>query len=247
MIDFAVIRAMTFDCYGTLVDWERGILGALRPLCERSGVDVSDDELLVAYARAEAHVERGHWRPYRDVLREVMRMLSVRFGVPAGEWDDETLVRSLPEWPAFPDTVESLRALSAWFPLGIISNVDDDLFEQTARRLDVEFDWVVTAEQAQAYKPAHRIFRLARDRIGVHPSRIAHVAQSRFHDVAPARLLGWNTVWVNRRRGEPGPGATVPAPARPHVVVHDLRSLVERVRARLGEPARSPGAAPFVI
>ncbi len=247
MFDFATIRAMTFDCYGTLIDWEQGILSALRPLCERSGVVAHDDELLVAFARAEAHVERGYFRPYRDVLREVVKQLAITFGVPAGEWDPDTLVESLPSWPPFPDTVESLRALAGWYPLGVVSNVDDDLFEATRALLEVDFDWVITSARAQAYKPAHRVFRVARDRIGVHPSRIVHVAQSRFHDIAPARLLGWNTVWVNRRRGARDGGATVPAEARPHRVVHDLRTLVDLVRARLGDPTRHRAAAPFVI
>jgi len=173
------------------------------------------------------------------VLREVMKKFAMQYGITIDPEDEELIEDSLPSWKPFPDTVEALQGLSRYFRLGIISNIDDDLFARTAKHLDVSFDWVITAQRVGAYKPAHRVFRRAWEAMeldGVHPSRVVHVAQSRFHDVAPVNTLGGATVWVNRRGDRPGQGATSPDDAEADLVVSDLGVLLTVVQMQLGEP-----------
>lgn len=148
--------------------------------------DVSDDAVLGAYGEAEAAEERGVYASYRVVLRNVVRGLGERFGFAPTSSELSCLERSLGDWPPFPDTVPALRALATRYRLGIISNVDNDLFAVTSRALDVGFEWVITAEDVGSYKPCGRNFEHALGRIGLSPARILHVAQSLYHDIAPA-------------------------------------------------------------
>jgi 2-haloacid dehalogenase len=232
VLDFRQFDVITFDCYGTLIDWERGMLDALRPVRDRAGRSISDRELLEAYATLESRHETGHYHRYRDVLREVMRELVQILEVPPRHVDLEALANSLPGWPPFPDTVESLRRLKQHKQLAIISNTDRDLFAGTAPNLQVPFDWVITAEDVGSYKPSHKNFEHALDTMGIAKERVLHAAQSRFHDIAPARALGIACVWVNRRHGKDGEGATAPSLAEPDFEVHDLKSLADLVEAR---------------
>jgi 2-haloacid dehalogenase len=231
MLPFERFEALTFDCYGTLIDWERGILDALRPLLARHLVDRADDEILSCYAAEEERAERGPYRSYREVLREVVRQLGDRLGFAPAGGDLDCLGASVGSWPPFPDTVEALRSLKRRYRLAIVSNIDDDLFAVTARRLEVPFDQVITAGQVRSYKPAPAHLETALERLGVGRDRLLHVAQSLFHDIEPARRLGLATVWVNRRRGRAGSGATPAGTARPDLEVADLASL-----ARLAVP-----------
>jgi 2-haloacid dehalogenase len=231
VLDLRRFDVITFDCYGTLIDWESGILEALRPFREANGVHAADDELLEAYASLEATLESGDYIRYRDVLRGVMRGLAMRFSVPMERVDTEALADSLPRWQPFPDTVPALRRLKEHVKLAVVSNTDDDYFAQTARGLEVPFDWVITAEQVRAYKPSPRNFERALEVLGIAKERVLHAAQSRFHDVAPAKALGLATVWVNRRHGKSGEGATARSPARPDLEVPDLKTLADRVEA----------------
>jgi len=226
MLDFDRFQALSFDCYGTLVDWETGILGALRPIILKYGVACDDDRLLDLYAAAESEIEAGPYRTYREVLREVARRLATALSFRPSPADIEALPESLPSWPPFPDTVPALQALSKRFRLAIVSNTDDDLFAATRRRLPVDFALVVTATQMHSYKPAPAHFTRTLEGLGVGREALLHVAQSLFHDIVPARALGLRTVWVNRRAGRRGSGATPPAEARPDLEVPDLRSLV---------------------
>ncbi|HXV14965.1 MAG TPA: haloacid dehalogenase type II [Candidatus Krumholzibacteria bacterium] len=228
MIDFDRIDVISFDCYGTLIDWESGILGALASFRSEYRDRASDDELLEQYASLESVMESGEYIPYRDVLRGVMRGFARRFSVPEERLDPDLLLNSLPSWRPFPDTVESLRRLKQQYKLAVISNTDDDLFAQTARALEVPFDFVVTAEQVRAYKPSPRNFAHALEVFGIAKERLLHAAQSRYHDVAPARSLGVATVWVNRRAGKQGEGATALSSAVPDLEVPDLRTLADR-------------------
>ena len=231
MLDFKRFAALSFDCYGTLIDWERGILGALEPVLRRHGLTPAGDELLGMYAAAEVEAEAGPFVPYRDVLRQVMMHLAAALAFRPSPGELDCLVRSLPDWPPFPDTVAALRALQARYRLAIVSNIDDDLFAATRRRLGVEFDLVTTAEQVRSYKPAPAHFTRTLERLGVGPDRLLHVAQSLFHDIAPAQRLGLKTVWVNRRAGRRGPGATPPGRAQPDLEVPDLASLATLIGA----------------
>ncbi len=229
MLDFAGFQLLTFDCYGTLIDWEQGILGALRPLLAAKGKLLRDEEILETYAQLEAQAERGEYRPYREILQSVVLGLGLRWGFKVSPAEAESLPNSLAEWPPFPDTVGALRRLKSRYQLAILSNTDDDLFALTAKRLEVPFDHVITAQQARSYKPSPNNFQTMLARVNLPREKILHVAQSLFHDVAPARSLGLTTVWVNRRALKPGPGATPPADARPDFEVPDLGSLAEAV------------------
>jgi 2-haloacid dehalogenase len=231
-MDVAAYRVLTFDCYGTLIDWESGIRKALRPFLDAHGIPLDDGGALEHYARFEEQLEAGPYRKYRDVLREVMRKFGEMFGFPCSEAEADALPRSLPDWPPFPDTVEALRTLKRHHRLAVLSNTDDDLFAETAKRLQVPFDYVITAEQVGSYKPSHRNFEAAIARIGPPKEQILHVAQSLYHDIVPAKALGIANVWINRRHAIHGFGATVPAEATPDLELPDLRSLAAPVAER---------------
>jgi 2-haloacid dehalogenase len=224
-LDFDSFDVLTFDCYGTLIDWEAGILAALRvPLAAR-GIEASDDALLEAFARHEAEEEAGPYQPYRQVLGAVLRsMLGHRGTEPTAE-EASAFGASVEDWPAFPDSAEALSTLHERFKLGVITNCDDDLFAASEQKLGLTFDWVVTAQQAKRYKPNPRGFELMFERVGLPPARILHVAQSLFHDHVPAKRLGLSTVWVDRRAGRAGAGATPPATASPDLTVPDMATL----------------------
>jgi 2-haloacid dehalogenase len=226
-IDFSRFDALTFDCYGTLIDWERGILNALQVVLSGHDVEPTEDELLEAYARHEAAVEEGPYRRYRDVLAASARGVCAELGVSPAAESLDYFAGSVGEWPAFADTAAALRRLRSRFRLGILTNCDDDLFAASNRRLGVTFDWIVTAEQVGSYKPSHRNFEALFARVDVPRERILHVAQSLFHDHVPAKALGMTTVWVNRRAGRAGSGATPPAEATPDLEVPDMRTLAE--------------------
>ncbi len=230
-LDLGRFDALTFDCYGTLVDWERGILDALTPLFASRGVaSPGDDALLERFGRAESDVQTGPFLSYREVLRRVARRLGEEAGFRVSEEEASAFAASVGAWPPFPDTVGALRALATRFRLAVVSNVDDDLFAGTAARLGVAFETVVTAQQVRSYKPAPAHFHEVLRRLALPRDRVLHVAQSLHHDLAPARALGFACVWVNRRAGRPGSGATVPARATPDLEVGNLATL-----ARLAE------------
>src|SRR3954470_3128067 len=228
-IDFGAVDVLTFDCYGTLIDWERGILGGLRPLVGASSTRISDDALLERYGAAEATIEAGPYRRYREGLARAAEHVAHELGATP---DDAALAAfggSVADWPAFPDSAEALARLRTRFRLGVITNCDDDLFAASNRRLGVEFDWVITAEQARGYKPRTENFERAFERIDVPRERILHVAQSLFHDHVPAKALGMTTVWIDRRQGRAGGGATPPAQAGPDLTTPDLKSFADLV------------------
>lgn len=220
---------LTFDCFGTLIDWERGIAAGFAPVLRRHGLKVSRQTLLETYADAEARTESGPYRPYRDVLRESMIRVGERLGFSPTADEADAFAASIEHWPPFPDSVEGLRRLRTRYSLGAITNCDDDIFRATSRVLGDPFRWTVTAQQARAYKPAEWVFRLTLDRVGVPSGRVLHVAQSLYHDHLPAKRLGLATVWVNRRRRRRGGGATprVTAPPEPDLVVPDLAALAD--------------------
>jgi 2-haloacid dehalogenase len=227
MLNFAQFRLLSFDCYGTLIDWETGIFSALRPILEAHGKTIADSELLRLYSELESDAERGEFHSYREVLRSVVRGLGKRLAFNPTESEMNLLPDSLPSWQPFPDTVAALGRLKARYQLAIVSNVDDDLFTSTARRLEVPFDYIITAQQARAYKPSLQMFTLARQRTGVAQGGWLHVAQSIYHDVIPAQSLGIATVWVNRPSPRPGSGAAKAASGSPDLEVPDLKTLAQ--------------------
>ena len=239
-IDFGRLDALTFDCYGTLIDWERGLLSTLWPVLDRRGVRTPNDALLEAFARFESELEAGEYQRYRKVLAGSFRGICATFGIEPLDEEVEAFAASVGDWPAFEDSAGALARLSERFRLGVITNCDDDLFAASNARLGVAFDWVVTAEQVHSYKPSARNFEVALERIGAPPERVLHVAQSLYHDHVPARRLGLRTAWIDRRRGRAGSGATPTASASPDVVEPDLRTFADLA---LGGPDRPPATA----
>jgi 2-haloacid dehalogenase len=227
MLNFSQFEYVTFDCYGTLINWEAGILAALRPILSAHGVELLDADVLRLYGEFEADAELGDFKPYWQILEGVVRAFGQRFEFSTSVAEAQSLPQSLAHWPPFPDTVDALDKLQTRYKLAIISNVDDDLFAATAKLLHVPFDVVVTAEQARNYKPSLNNFHLALQRIGRPKEDILHVAQSLYHDIVPARALGLKCVWVNRRANQSGPGATKPAAAIPDLEVPSLQALAD--------------------
>jgi 2-haloacid dehalogenase len=217
--------ALTFDCYGTLIDWEAGLLGAFAPVLARHGVHIDDEELLVRYAAHEARLEAGPFLRYRDVLGGGLRGVAAELGFEPTDDEVAAFGGSVVDWPAFPDSAAALARLATRFRLGVLTNCDDDLFAASNARLGVSFDWIVTAEQVGSYKPAEASFQALFERVDVPRERILHVAQSRFHDHAPAKRLGMTTVWIDRRHDRPGAGATPEAAAAPDATYPDMASF----------------------
>jgi 2-haloacid dehalogenase len=224
-IDFSRFDVLTFDCYGTLIDWETGILAGLRAMTSSKHPDLADDDMLERYARAEATVEAGGCRRYREVLARAAEIVCRELDLDPDPGALAAFGGSVGDWPAFPDSADALARLHERFALAVITNCDDDLFAASNRRLGVTFDHVITAEQVGAYKPDTRNFEVAFERIGVPRERILHVAQSLFHDHVPAKRLGMTTAWIDRRQGLAGSGATPPAEASPDLAVPSMAAF----------------------
>ena len=229
MLPFADFDVLTFDCYGALIDWETGLWEALRPILAQHHIAITTDEALALYGALESEVERGPYQVYRMVLRMVLEGLGARLGFVPTEAELQRFSASVTDWPAFPDSAPALQALHTKYKLAVISNIDDDLFAASAQRLHVQFDWIITAQQAQSYKPSLHNFYAAFERIGLPRQKMLHVAQSLYHDVSPARSCGMSTLWVQRPSNRPGSGATPPSDVKPDFSVSDLRSLVSLI------------------
>ncbi len=216
--------ALTFDCYGTLIDWESGLVAAMRRAMP--AVDASDDELLVAFARHESDAEHPYQR-YRDVLADSLEGVAADLGVSVSTDARELFSVSVRDWPAFDDSADALKRLKHRFKLGVITNCDTDLFAASNEKLGIEFDWIITAEMAGSYKPDHHNFQVAFATIDVPRERTLHVAQSLFHDHQPAKALGMATVWIDRRHDREGFGATPPAEATPDARFPSMEAFAE--------------------
>jgi 2-haloacid dehalogenase len=233
-VDLTRYRALSFDCYGTLIDWEAGIAAVLGPWARAAGLDLDDERLLEAYAGNEAAVEREQPAArYPEVLATAFR----RTGETLGRTVDDAWARrlgdSVPDWPAFGDSAAALASLATHYQLIVVSNVHRDGFAASNRRLRGRFATVLTAEDVGAYKPAPNHFRALfdiLDGLGIAPGELLHVAQSLFHDHVPAKRAGLATVWVNRRHDRPGWGAT-PEPAQAWGYDLEVRSLAELAAA----------------
>jgi len=219
-LDFDRFKAITFDCYGTLIDWETGLLAAIRPILSAHKKSLNDAEILKIYGELEPK-EQNSYHLYHEVLTNVVRGFGQRLGFTASLEEAESLPASLKDWLPFPDTNAALKKLKTRYRLGIISNTDDALFSATSRHFSVRFGQVVTAEQARAYKPSLAPFQLALKRLGLPGVEVLHVGQSIHHDVLPAQSMGLASVLVYRR----GFGATQPSEGKPDLTVPDLKTL----------------------
>jgi 2-haloacid dehalogenase len=227
--DTSEIRVISFDCYGTLVNWEAGILSAIRVVLAAHGAHPDPGSILEDYAEFEAAAEEGEYTEYTSVLRAVVQDFGVKYSfIPTPE-ELEALGRSLPQWKPFDDTVDALQRLKRRYRLAVLSNVDEGLFSQTVRQLQVELDVVITASQVRSYKPSPENFRTLLSRVDSPPGTILHAAQSLYHDIVPARQFGMVTAWVNRQSARARYGATRAVEAQPDIEVPDLSSLASRL------------------
>lgn len=228
MLDFNRYEWLSFDCYGTLVDWETGISTAVAEALTPHGVSRTPAEILALFADAEPKAQTAYgYREYRPVLSDVMALIGVELGIRFGESELGRLADSLTNWPVFPDAADALNALQSRYRLAIISNVDDDLFAGSARALGIDFDAVITSQQVGAYKPDLRGFNTALERMGCDRERWLHIGESLYHDIGPANRMGIASVWVNRPdRG----GGTRHTDATPDLVVSDLAELASIMR-----------------
>lgn len=225
MLDFSRFEILTFDCYGTLINWEDGILRCLHRILAAHGKDIDAAAILRLYSEFEATAEQGKYQRYREVLESVVRQFGEQLGFVPTDEEARSLPDSLPNWKPWPDTVSALGDLQSRFRLAIVSNVDDDLFAATRPQLGAKFYQIITAQQAGAYKPSLKIFELALSRVGVPAHRVLHVGQSLYHDVVPAQSLGLATVWVNRPSARAGVGAVKAAEGHPDLQVSSLAEL----------------------
>jgi 2-haloacid dehalogenase len=245
-MDLTTYKALSFDVYGTLIDWEAGIAAVLRGWAAQQGSDLDDEALLLAYADNEAAVEREHGDlAYPEVLQAAFRRTAADLGLPVTDEDVQALGRSVPDWPAFPDSAEALARLAQHYRLVILSNVHAQGVAGSIARLGVDFDLVLTAQAISSYKPSDRNFAVLLERVtevGATPQTLLHVAQSLFHDHVPAERAGLTSVWIDRRHDRPGWGAT-PDPGQavtPAATFPSLAAFADAVDAAFA--ARGAGA-----
>jgi 2-haloalkanoic acid dehalogenase type II len=213
---------LTFDCYGTLIDWESGLAAWFEKAAAADGVAVAPSAAVAAYAEIEPDVEAKAYRSYREVLAATALRVAKRLNWPLAPESARSLAESLPSWAPFPDTNPGLERLAAaGYKLGILSNIDDDLLSATLSHFTVRFDLLVTAQQVRSYKPALRHFGAVRERIG--KQRWLHAAQSQFHDIAPAHRLGIPVAWINRK------GQAAHPTSIPDMEVKTLGGLADRL------------------
>jgi 2-haloalkanoic acid dehalogenase type II len=231
-------KVLTFDCYGTLIDWEAGMIAALQPLTSRLIPALARNAILEAHARAESMQQRfTPAKGYRDVLATVYKRLADEWQVPA-TWDEcQAYGRSIGDWPAFPDSAAALAYLKQHYKLVILSNVDNQSFMASSRRLGVAFDAIYTAEDVGTYKPDLRNFEYMLEclaRLGIEKRQILHTAESMFHDHAPANRMGLASAWIYRRHADQGFGATMHPGQMPRF---DFRfdSMADLVKAHQAE------------
>lgn len=236
MIDFDKFKALTFDCYGTLIDWETGITQLVRPWLDTLNRASPTDLVITCFALHQAkHQQTRPALLYPDVLTRTWKDIEQTFGWSEDRDHATKFAASVPDWPAFADTVESLRYLSRFYKLVILSNVDNASLSGTMRHLETPIEMTVTAEDVGSYKPALPHFTRAFEQLaakGIAKDEILHVAQSKHHDVKPGREIGLTTVWVNRRDGRAGTGATLATDAEPHLTVNSLAELVALHKGR---------------
>ena len=231
--------ALTFDCYGTLIDWESGIAAALRSWAEGRGIEADDNALLEAFSRHENRIEAEHPAMlYPEVLERTLRDVATDYGMTASAEEEKVFGASVEHWPAFPDSAEALAYLKRHYKLVIVSNIDRASFAHSNGRLGVDFDLVVTAEDVGSYKPAPAHFERALAglaEMGVPRDKVLHTAQSLFHDHVPAKnRFAMTSIWIDRRQGKPG-GATQKPPeaVSPDWHAPSMAAMVELHKAHL--------------
>jgi 2-haloacid dehalogenase len=215
----ADVEVLTFDCYGTLIDWELGAKGTLRALLAVKDSRADEEAFFQSWERAQRARIDGAYAPYRHIAADCFFEVSRSMQLPVTADDAAHFADSISTWPPFPDTVAALTSLKQHLKLGIISNIDDDILAGTRRQLGVEFDFLMTAQQARAYKPSPVVFEAALQLIGRPPDRIAHAAFGFEYDIAAAQAKSMRTILVKRQR------TAFPASPVPDLIVNNLAEL----------------------
>lgn len=215
-------EVISFDCYGTLIDWKSGVLETLTPLFDQYLLDISQEEIFNLFSRFDREIISGEFIFYRNVLKEIMKSFSKELNLNLSEYDLTALQDSLQNWRPFEDSVRVLKILKNNYKIALVSNIDNDLLELSNLSLEVQFDYLVTSENCRSYKPSQTNFIQALKTFDVPADRVLHVAQSLYHDIIPTNELGMDNVWVNRYQDE------VPADPLeiPNKIIPDLSSLL---------------------
>ena len=218
-------KAITFDCYGTLIDWESAIQQFFaQSLASKGFRDVDPLTLQAEWEEIQFNYIQEQYRPYRQVLRDTLRMAFESYQIPTDNEECDKFANSMGRWKPFPDTRDAILELQKLVKVVLITNTDNQIIQETERMLDVNFDEIITAEQAGAYKPSHKGFLLARERLGLDVSEIWHAGFGFKYDIVPASELGYTTVWVNRQ------GEVRPVDVKETFLVGDMRTLAYLVK-----------------
>jgi len=223
-------KAITFDCYGTLIDWESAIQQFFAKSLDSKGYrDVDPLTLQAEWEEIQFLYIQDQYRPYRQVLRDTLRMAFDNYHIPTNDEECDKFANSMGSWKPFPDTRDAILELQKLVKVALITNTDNQIIQETERMLDVKFDEIITAEQAGAYKPSHKGFLLARERLGLDVSEIWHAGFGFKYDIVPATELGYTTVWVNRQ------GEVRPVDVKETFLVGDMRTLAYVVKGVAAE------------
>jgi 2-haloacid dehalogenase len=225
-MDFNKFKIISFDCYGTLIDWKKSLMDIMTPFIKRHKLEISRDQLFDMFFKADQKCTCEDYKPYQEVLVTIMDEMGKELHINLMQAERTCLVDRFGDWTAFPDTTGALQELQKSYRLAIISNVDDELFNMTKRCLGIRFDFIITAKQVGSYKPSKNNFIKALEKFGLPSEQVLHVAQSIYHDIIPTNELGWNNVWVNRYNE---PERNDPAEF-PDLEVPDLATLVRIIR-----------------
>jgi 2-haloacid dehalogenase len=224
-MNFSQFKLISFDCYGTLVDWKRSLQDIMSPFIIRHKLDITADKLYELFLNADQKNVTCEYKPYSEVLVGVMDEIGKELKIDLKYAERTCLVDRFGDWTAFPDSPDALQNLKKIYKLAVISNVDDELFNVTKRCLGVRFDYIVTAKQVGSYKPSKNNFIKALEIFGLSKEQVLHVSQSIYHDIIPTNELGWSNVWINRydepKRTDPAEMADLEMP--------DLESLVREI------------------
>jgi len=228
-MDFTKFKILSFDCYGTLVDWKKSIIEIVQPVIRDYHIKLPDEELFRLFLEADRKSIQTDYVPYKDVLTNVMIDIGNQLNLNLYPSDKTCLVDRFGDWSPFPDSADALLELMKFYKLAIISNVDDEMFALTKRCIGIQFEHIITAKQVGSYKPSLNNFNMALEKFAVQTDEILHIAQSIHHDIIPTNKLGWSNVWVNRYQE---PERTNPDEF-PDLEVPDLKSLVKIIKMEL--------------
>jgi 2-haloacid dehalogenase len=218
-------KAITFDCYGTLIDWESAIQQFFAESLDLKGLGYVDPlTLQTEWEEIQFQYIQEKYRPYRQVLHDTLKMVFNNYRIPTNNEECDEFADSMGYWKPFPDTRDAILELQKLVKVALITNTDEQIIQETERMIDVKFDEIITAEQARAYKPSHKGFLLARERLGLDVSEIWHAGFGFKYDIVPATELGYKTVWVNRQ------GQARPMDVKETFLVGDMRTLAYLIK-----------------